>query len=246
MIDETTGYLIKLDYYKNISSGTYLGIPLPTELEDIGIDSDINLHWKLVDDEPRFLKAVPTTEYHSRYHLSIQPRGPTGALATIMSEFVNKENSPLYGHEKDDPVGLEVNLDEGDVHLRIYNFQDYLSLYQDTRPNVKLPAFAAGTAAYMQLFEAFERVRENREIEIRCETRRGDEVIVEKATWRRKEAPEKTEQIKYDDYKFVFSAMAGEWYTVQLFSEQYGSREEEILVVENTDDRQRDIIFFEP
>lgn len=240
MIEGTTAYAVKLHPYKK---GEYLGIPIPSELGDLGIDTDINLYWNFVSDDPSYLEAYPTEKNEDRYHLSIQPRSGR-RLATVKKEFMNREDSPVYGLESGDPVWLEVNLDERDVHLRVYDFDAYQVRQQEREPDLRLPAFAVGSIAYEDVFEAFERFLENREYKISCETSNGDKVIVDRAVVKRVGAPEGAEQIQYDDCEFVFSAIAGEWYTVKLDSEEYGSKEKEIWTLEDVGKPHHDRFFF--
>ena len=137
-------YPVELDSYSEQYSGNYLGVPLPEDIEEIGLSDDDRLHVAikqevLRDGEITVLQARKS-DTDGRYDFTIQRRDDRKIkyLVALSQEFTeHNPQSPVYGFEEGDEVVVAIHRSEEDERISIYRPGDYRVRMQYEVPELK-------------------------------------------------------------------------------------------------------------
>ena len=140
-------YPVEVVDYADSTSGTYLSVPLPSDIRSLGIDDNSIILWEIGDDGSNleFLRGTVTDE-KTRMARNIQPGGSRDAefIVTIPRDMyrpaVEKlaDGSPFVGLEKGDQVVIEVK-EGSDPEIRLYKPEEYTERQVNIRPEIRAP-----------------------------------------------------------------------------------------------------------
>ena len=134
-------YTVEIDDYSTSTSGEYLGVPLPEDIEEIGAKPGKYLEISAQTGDDNHIRATPQ-EKNSAEARKIQERSDRSpkyfvSLPKKLIEYSN--SSPFKDVENGEVAYVEIRHDPGDEHLRFYRMDDYEEREDSTTPRFKKP-----------------------------------------------------------------------------------------------------------
>lgn len=138
------------DKYSHTTPGQYLEIPIPDEVEQLGVEHGDTVYLDFVaDGDPSHIR-ISFSDTGTRHELKLKYRDdlhPRYAVTFPTEYTVHRENSPFKGFERDNTVTVEFNYGS-QPEIRIYTEEGYRErtaelVSNNLTPTIKAPALAS-------------------------------------------------------------------------------------------------------
>lgn len=137
------------DKYSHTTPGKYLEIPIPDEIEQLGIERGNTVYLDFVSaDDPAHIR-ISFSDTGTRHDLKLKYRDdlhPKYAVTFPTEYTVHREDSPFKGFDRDETVTVEFNYGS-EPEIRIYTEEGYRKrtaqlVTDDLTPILKAPVLA--------------------------------------------------------------------------------------------------------
>jgi hypothetical protein len=149
-----SSYAVKLrpysDKYSHTTPGQYLEIPIPDEIEQLGVEHGDTVYLDFVSaQDPAYIR-ISFSDTGTRHDLKLKYRDdlhPKYAVTLPIEYTVHRDDSPFKGLGRDDTVTVEFNYGS-QPEVRIYTEEGYRKrttqlVTDDLTPTLKAPALAS-------------------------------------------------------------------------------------------------------
>lgn len=149
-----SSYAVKLrpysDKYSHTTPGQYLEIPIPDEIEQLGVERGDTVYLDFVSTEDPAYIRISFSDTGTRHDLKLKYRDdlhPKYAVTFPTEYTVHRDNTPFKGFGRDDTVTVEFNYGL-EPEIRVYTEEGYRErttelVSDDLTPTLKAPALAS-------------------------------------------------------------------------------------------------------